>query len=193
MALVERDANITRILDRVSAGNRAAADQLLPLVYAELRALAESRLAAELPGHTLQATALVHEAYLRLIEQRATTWKNRAHFFALAAQAIRRILVDHARGKKSLKRGGGAERVTLAGVQAEAHTTEVDLLALEEALNELATLDERQARVVELRFFAGLTMPEAAEVLGISLRTAEGEWALARAWLHVRLRGEEAG
>lgn len=182
--------DITQILDRVSIGSHGAADELLQLVYPELRALAANKLRNESPNHTLQATALVHEAYLRLLEQRESTWKNRAHFFALAAQAIHRILIDHARGKKSQKRGGGALRVTLEGVPAKPDVAGPDLLALDEALNELQTLDERQSRIVILRYFGGLSMPEVAEALGVSLRTAEGEWALARAWLRVRLREE---
>ncbi|GMV26530.1 MAG: hypothetical protein AMXMBFR58_25610 [Phycisphaerae bacterium] len=190
---MDGDPDITRLLVSASADARASFDELLPAVYAELRAVAQRQLQFESPGHTLQATALVHEAYLKLVDQRPGAWKSRAHFFAVAAMAIRRILVDHARGKNRLKRGSGASRVTLAGLTAEPHVSEIDLLALEEALQELAALDPRQAKIVELRFFGGLSMAETADLLGVSLRTAEGEWALARAWLRVRLRGDGAG
>jgi RNA polymerase sigma factor (TIGR02999 family) len=181
------------LLGEIAAGNQAAIGELLPVVYSELRIIAERHLRMETPGHTLQATALVHEAYLKLIKQRNASWKDRAHFCSIASQVIRRVLLDHARRKRTLKRGGPAGRVTIDGVPADAPAPAIDLLALEEVLNELSRLDERQARIVELRFFGGLDMPEVAEVLGISVRTAQSDWALARAWLKVRLHGEPNG
>jgi len=159
----------------------------MPLVYEELRALAESYLKRERPGHTLQATALVHEAYMRLVKQEDVDWQNRAHFFAVAAQAIRRILVDHARGHQSAKRGGDRKRVQLEQDLALSEP-DFDLLALDEALQELAGLNERQARIVELRFFGGLSLKEVAEYLGFSSRTIDGDWHMARAWLRGKLR-----
>jgi RNA polymerase sigma-70 factor (ECF subfamily) len=159
----------------------------MPLVYDELRALAESYLQRERPDHTLQATALVHEAYIRLIKQEDVDWQNRAHFFAVAAQAIRRILVDHARGHQSAKRGGDRKRVHLDQDLA-LPGPDLELLALDEALGELAHLHERQARIVELRFFGGLSLKEIAEYLGLSSRTVDGDWHMARAWLRGKLR-----
>ena len=166
------------------------ADAYLPEVYDQLRGLAEAFLRRERPDHTLQPTALVHEAYLRLAEQDRAAWNDSSHFQATAATMIRRILVDHARGHKAAKRGGDWHRVTLS--EASDGTGDVDLLELDEALVELAGLDERQARVVELRFFGGLGIKEAAAQLGVSPRTVDGDWRLARAWLHRRLGlGEE--
>jgi RNA polymerase sigma factor (TIGR02999 family) len=159
----------------------------MPLVYEELRALAESYLQRERPDHTLQATALVHEAYMRLVKQEEVEWQSRAHFFAVAAQAIRRILVDHARGHLSAKRGGDRKRVRLDQDLALPEP-DLDLLALDEALEELARLHERQARIVELRFFGGLSLKEVAEYLGLSSRTIDGDWYMARAWLRSKLR-----
>jgi RNA polymerase sigma factor (TIGR02999 family) len=159
----------------------------MPLVYDELRALAESYLRRERPDHTLQATALVHEAYMRLVKQEEVEWQNRAHFFAVAAQAIRRILVDHARGHQSGKRGGDRKRVRL-DEDLTVPEPDLDLLALDEALQELAHLHERQARIVELRFFGGLSLKEVAEYLGLSPRTIDGDWHMARAWLRCKLR-----
>jgi RNA polymerase sigma factor (TIGR02999 family) len=159
----------------------------MPLVYDELRALAESYLQRERPNHTLQATALVHEAYMRLIKQEDVDWRNRAHFFAVAAQAIRRILVDHARGHQSAKRGGDRKRVHLDQGLALPEP-DLDLLALDEALEELARLHERQSRIVELRFFGGLSLKEVAEYLGLSSRTVDSDWHMARAWLRGKLR-----
>lgn len=188
------DPSVTQLLDRARSGSQSAIDALLPVVYGELRAIAQRHLRMEAPGHTLQATALVHEAYVKLVAEREQTWHDRAHFFALAAQAIRRILVDHARAKKALKRGSGLRPITLdgAGVADEAPLEPVDLLALEDALTDLGALDAQQARIVELRFFGGLSMPEVAEVLGVSLRTAEGDWAMARSWLRVRMTSQGA-
>ncbi len=159
----------------------------MPLVYDELRALAEAYLQRERPDHTLQATALVHEAYMRLIKQEDVDWQNRAHFFAVAAQAIRRILVDHARGHQSAKRGGDRKRVHL-DQNLTLPEPDLDLLALDEALEELARLHERQARIVELHFFGGLSLKEVAEYLGLSSRTIDGDWYMARAWLRSKLR-----
>lgn len=185
-------SDVTRMLKQASAGDESAINRLLPMVYDELRALAESYLQRENPGHTLQATALVHEAYLRLVKQEDVEWQNRAHFFALAAQAIRRILVDHARGRGRAKRGGDRERVTLDGDVALTSDRDVDLIELDAALEKLARLHERQARIVELRFFGGLTLREAAEVLGVSPRTIDGDWSMARAWLRRELRPDDA-
>lgn len=182
------NADITRILQRASDGDDSAVNRLMPLVYDELRALAESYLQRERPDHTLQATALVHEAYVRLVRQEDVEWKNRAHFFAVAAQAIRRILVDHARTRQRAKRGGDRQRVRLDEDVALLEERELDLLALDEALGRLATLHERQARIVELRFFGGLGLKEVAEILEVSPRTVDGDWSMARAWLRRELR-----
>ena len=168
------------------------AEDVDSLLYSELRALAADFLRRERPDHTLQATALVHEAWMRLSVQDDSRWGNRAQFFALAAQAMRRVLVDHARRRRADKRGGDARRVTLAtDLTPPLDSAELDLLVLDDALDRLATMDARQARVVELRFFAGLTVDDVAEVLGVSPRTVAGEWRLARAWLSRELTGEE--
>ena len=180
-------ADFTNILIRASQGDDSAVNQLLPLVYDELRALAESYLQRERPSITLQATALVHEAYLRLVNQDEAQWQGRAHFFAVAAQAIRRILVDHARAHRSRKRGGDWQRVQLEDDLAASPERELDLLALDGALEKLAQLDQRQARIIELRFFGGLSLREVAEVLGVSPRTVDGDWSMARAWLRQEL------
>jgi RNA polymerase sigma factor (TIGR02999 family) len=179
--------DITKILRAAGAGDGSAIDRLMPLVYDELRALAESYLQRERADHTLQATALVHEVYVRLVRQEEVEWQNRAHFFAVAAQAIRRILVDHARGHQRLKRGGDRQRVRLEEDAAFARERDLDLLALDEAMDRLAKLSERQARVVELRFFGGIGLKEIAEVLGVSPRTVDGDWSMARAWLRREL------
>jgi len=171
----------------MGGGDRAATDELFPLVYDELRRLAAEAMGHERSSHTLQATALVHEAYLRLVGPEEG-WENRGHFFGAAAQAIRRILVDHARARQSLKRGGDWDRVSL-DERAMEGTSAVDLLALDEALGALAAIDARMARLVELRFFAGLTVDQAAEALGVSPATAAREWQFARAWLHAQLGG----
>lgn len=180
-------ADVTQILKRASDGDDSAVNRLMPLVYDELRALAESYLQTERPDHTLQATALVHEAYVRLIKQEDVEWQNRAHFFAVAAQAIRRILVDHARGHQRAKRGGDRQRVCLDEDEVITEERGLDLLALDEAMEKLAGLNERQSRIVELRFFGGLTAKEVAEVLGVSSRTVDGDWGMARAWLRREL------
>lgn len=176
---------VTRMLADVAAGDRDAAASLFAIVYDELRRLAASALRRERPDHTLQPTALVHEAYLRLADEPDARWENRAHFLAVAAQAMRRILVDHARGRNALKRGSGESLRPLEGIDVEAAGADatIDLLVLDEALARLASLDARQARVVELRFFGGLTVEETAAVTGLSERTVKREWQMARAWL----------
>jgi RNA polymerase sigma factor (sigma-70 family) len=215
--------DVTRILSQIEQGDPQAAEQLLPLVYDELRKLAAARLAQEKPGQTLQATALVHEAYLRLVgggersgfrvqgsegevrsevrgrrsdEAEPTSdlrpptssrWNSRGHFFAAAAEAMRRILVDSAKRKRSAKRGGQAERVALGDDQIASPSPAVDLVALNDALNALAAHDSRKAELVNLRFFAGLTIRQAAEALGISESTADADWAYAKSWLRVRM------
>jgi len=183
--------DVTRILNAIERGDPKATDELLPLVYEELRLLAAQRLSREPPGQTLQATALVHEAYLRLLGGQVQNWKNRGHFFAVAAEAMRRILVDNARRKKSLKRGGGRRKVGLDDVVlvSEGGPTADDLLSLDEALQELAQMDKVVADLVKLRFFAGLTGEQAAKALDISHNTADGYWVYARAWLRLRVGG----
>jgi RNA polymerase sigma factor (TIGR02999 family) len=177
-------SDVTRILERAQAGDPQAAEQLLPLVYEELRRLAAHRMASEAAGHTLQPTALVHEAWLRLAGNDAKApFANRAHFFAAAAEAMRRILVDRAREKQALKRGGHLERVSLDGVELPSPMPDEELIALDEALGRLATVDTRAAEMVKLCFFVGLTQPEAARELGVSLATAERVWGFAKAWL----------
>jgi RNA polymerase sigma factor (TIGR02999 family) len=181
------------LLERARRGDRRVADELMPLIYEELRRLAHHHLRQEGPGHTLQATALVNETYLRLVGSDCT-WQNRAHFFAVAATTIRRVLVQHARRKASLKRGGGRARIDVdpALLQQEGDDVDERVLAVDEALNCLAELDADKARLVELRFFAGLTVEEAAVALGISPRSAAREWQVARAWLS-RALSEEGG
>jgi RNA polymerase sigma factor (TIGR02999 family) len=184
-------SNITRILDAIDQGEPGAADQLLPLVYDELRRLAAGQLAREAPGQTLDATALVHEAYLRLVGGEAPlSFTGRGHFFAAAAQAMRRILVDVARRKRRLRHGGGRQRVEL-DESVPAAAADEDLLALDEALEKLASQDPQAASVVQLRYFAGLSVEEAAEALGISRAGAYRHWTFARAWLLHAMRGEE--
>lgn len=183
---------VTLLLDRAQRGDRTATDELLPLVYDELRALAARTLENERSGHTLQATALVHEAYLRLVGPSDVGWENRAHFFGAAARAIRRILTDHARSRGRLKRGGGAGgRVDLDEGQLVAPDGSApDFVGIDAALERLAAMDPDKARLVELRFFAGLTMEEAARAMGVSESTAARDWRFARAWLHRELNGE---
>jgi RNA polymerase sigma factor (TIGR02999 family) len=183
------DGEVTQLLDAIAAGHAEAADRLLPLVYDELRRLARRRMAGEAPGQTLDATALVHEAYLRLVggKDPAQRWQGRGHFFAAAAEALRRILVDNARRKRRLKRGGGNLKQALDGNQAVVPEPSDDLLALDEALDALAAADATAAQLVKLRYFAGMTLPEAAEALGVSTRSADRVWAYAKAWLRRRL------
>ena len=181
-------SDLTRILSQIESGDPSAADQLLPLVYDELRKLAAAKLAQEKPGQTLQATALVHEAYLRLVDvERAQSWNSRGHFFAAAAEAMRRMLVDSARRKRSAKRGGEAERVEIDANQLVAPHQDIDLIALDDVLNALAEQDSRKAELVKLRYFAGLTLREAAAVLGVSESTADADWAYAKSWLRVHM------
>jgi RNA polymerase sigma factor (TIGR02999 family) len=181
---------VTHILSAIEQGDPHAGDQLLPLVYEELRKLAAQKLAQERPGQTLQATALVHEAYLRLLDgEQAQHWNSRGHFFAAAAEAMRRILVDQARRKHSRKHGGDLVRHDLDAFEVALPEVPEDLVALDEALNKLAALDRTAADLVHLRFFAGLPLPEVAQLLGISPRTADRLWAYARAWLHQEIQG----
>jgi RNA polymerase sigma factor (TIGR02999 family) len=186
-------SEVTRILSAIEQGDPHAAGQLLPLVYTELRQLAAQKLAQEKPGQTLEATALVHEAYLRLVDvEKVQNWDSRGHFFAAAAEAMRRILVERARQKKSLKAGGGRRRIQLAHIQWAIDQPGDDLLALNEALEKLEKKDKRKAELVKLRFFAGLTNEQAAKVLGISSSTADNDWAYARSWLRLEISGESA-
>jgi RNA polymerase sigma factor (TIGR02999 family) len=175
---------VTALLQQWSRGDRDALEKLTPLVYEELRGIAAGYMRDERPGHTLQATALVHEAYVRLIGQKRVSWQNRAHFFGIAAQLMRRILIDHARRRQAAKRGAGGPIRLTAGVDvAGAPEQDYDLLAIDGALSRLEQLDAAQARIVELRFFGGLTVEETAEVAGISTATVKREWRTARAWL----------
>ena len=181
-------SDVTRILSQIDSGDPAAAEQLLPLVYDELRKLAAARLAQERPGQTLQATALVHDAYLRLVDVAITQcWKTRGHFFGAAAEAMRRILVEQARRKNRGKHGGGRQRVELDSQVELTDESDEDLVALDEALQRLEQEDPSAAAVVKLRYFAGLTTEEAAQALDISVRTANRHWAYARAWLYQQL------
>jgi RNA polymerase sigma factor (TIGR02999 family) len=182
-------SDVTHILSAIEQGDPHAAEQLLPLVYDQLRQLAAQRLAREAPGQTLQPTALVHEAYLRLVGDAEQRWDSRGHFFAAAAEAMRRILVDQARRRSARKRGGGARRVQWDDQFAVAAAPDGDLLALDEVLTELEQHDARTAQLVKLRYFSGLSHQEAAEALGISRRVADRVWAVAKAWLYQRLRG----
>ncbi len=180
--------DVTQILSRIEQGDPSAAEQLLPLIYDELRKLAAARLAHEKPGQTLQATALVHDAYLRLVDvEEAQQWNSRGHFFAAAAEAMRRILVDQARRKRSKRAGGEHRRVELSFVEPVLPGSQLDLLALDEAIELLARRDPRACEVVKLRFFAGLTVPQAAQALGVSVATVENDWAYAKSWLKLQL------
>jgi RNA polymerase sigma-70 factor (ECF subfamily) len=181
----------TSLVQAVTAGDHLAADQLMAQLYGEFRTLARRYLGHESPGHTLQPTALVNEVYLKLVDQTQVDWKGRTHFFAIGAQVMRRVLVDHARGKGRVKRGGGLQRAAL-DVSLISARSAADVLAVHEAIEDLAQLDPRQARIVELRFFGGLTVAEVAEVLGVSRRTVEAEWTMIRAWLRRRLSDEDA-
>jgi RNA polymerase sigma factor (TIGR02999 family) len=182
--------SVTQILSAFEQGDPRAAEQLLPLVYDELRALAAHKMARESPGQTLQATALVHEAFLRLVgTEQAQQWNSRGHFFAAAAEAMRRILVERARHKRSLKSGGDLCRQELPDIEAPGAGPDIDLLALNVALEKLEGQDRRKAQLVKLRFFAGLTISEAAQALGISPSTADNDWAYARCWLRLEIEG----
>jgi len=187
---MQTSGEVTRLLQDWSDGRREALDQLLPLVYDELRRLAHSYLTRERPGHTLQTTALVHEAYLKLIDQRSVNWQNHGQFFAISAQAMRRILIDSARRRTSGKRGSGGPKVSLdEAATVSVETANESLLALDLALRELEKIDPEQSEIVELRYFAGLTIEETAEVLKSSPATVKREWTMARAWLYQAISG----
>ena len=178
---------VTQLLLEISGGNRNAVDALLPLVYQELKRIAGGQLRNERPGHTLQPTALVHEAYMKLVDQREVTWQNRAHFLGVAAQVMRRILLDYAKARQREKRGGGVRPVVLDEALVVSEDRASDLVMIDEALTRLEQLDARQAKVVELRFFGGLSVEETAEALGVSAPTVKREWAMAKAWLYREL------
>lgn len=183
--------DVTVLLSEINNGNSSAPEELLPLVYIELRKLAGSYLKRERSNHTLQPTALVHEAYIRLVDWQNTNWQNRTHFFAVAAQIMRNILVDHARKKKAEIHGGNLQKLALDEAISFSQMKEVDLVDLDDALQSLAKLDERQAKIVELRFFGGLTLEETAHTLGISVKTISREWNFTKAWLYRRLNNDQ--
>ena len=184
-------SEVTQLLLAANRGEHDAVDRLLPLVYDEMRALAGSYLGGERPDHTLQPTALVHEVYLKLVDQDRVQWKNRGHFFAVAATAMRRILVNHARDRSRIKRGGDRTRVDDADPVAVEPGDRIDLIALDEAMNLLAEMDARKVRVVELRFFVGLTLAEVAEVLDVAPATVKRDWEFARTWLMRKIGNDE--
>ena len=179
---------VTQLLQKAQTGDKASLDELLPIVYGELRKLAAYQLKRERPDHTLQLTALVHEAYLRLVNQREVDWRNRAQFFGLAAQMMRRILVNHAEEKKAQKRGGKEPHISLDEAISFTAERNLDLVILDDTLNRLAELDAQQARIVELRFFGGLTVEEVAEVLSVSERTVKRDWRTAKVWLYQQMK-----
>jgi RNA polymerase sigma factor (TIGR02999 family) len=181
--------DVTSLLHDLNLGRPDALDRLFPIIYGELKQQAARALRGERPGHLLQPTALVHEAFLRLVNQRGVQWQNRSHFFGIAAQAMRRILIDHARSEQREKRGGALQNVTLDEQLIAVEGRSIDLLALDAALTRLEAFDERQARIVELRFFAGLSVEETAAILDISPATVKREWRVAKAWLHAEVRG----
>jgi RNA polymerase sigma-70 factor, ECF subfamily len=185
---MSESTDVTILLSALTRGDDGAASKLIPAVYDELRRLAGSYMRRERVDHTLQATALVHEAYMKLVEQRSTNWQSRAHFFGVAAQLMRRILIDHARGHSRQKRGGEDKKVSLDEAFVFSEQQADELLAVDDSLNQLAKIDPRQARVVELRFFGGLSVEEAAEVLGISPKTVKRDWSVAKAWLYADLK-----
>jgi RNA polymerase sigma-70 factor (ECF subfamily) len=187
-AMVSPHSDITLLLSELSRGNQAAGEALVPLVYEELKRLARSYMRKERPGHTLQTTALVHEAYVKLVSQRAANWQGRSHFFAISAQVMRRILIDHARSRLRKKRGGPQEAVALDEALVFSPERSEELVKLDEALERLAKLDARQSRIVELRFFGGLSVEETSECLGVSAKTVKRDWSVAKAWLHGELR-----
>lgn len=181
------DNSVTALLSQLQQGNRAVEQYLIPKIYDELRRIAARHIRSERSGHTLQTTALVHEAYMRLVDMPTTPWQNRAHFFAIASQLMRRILVDHARARNAAKRGGVQHQITLDEELIKTTQQSVDVLALHEALERLSAFDERQGRIVELHFFGGLSFEEIALVLGISERTVKRDWSMARAWMRNEL------
>ncbi len=186
-------SEVTLLLEKASAGDARAAHELLPLVYDQLRKAAQKQMAAERPDHTLQATALVHEAYIRLVGPGEMSWENRAHFYVAAAEAMRRVLIDHARRKTRVKRGGVRRQVPLSAVDLAQDPDLDEIMSVDDAIRRLEERDERMARIVRLRFFAGLGVGETAAVLGLSDRTVRREWTLARAWLHRELKGAKQG
>src|ERR1044072_5274145 len=190
LVVAQAPENITELLVGYGRGDKEALDQLMPIVYEELRRQAARYLRKERPGHTLQTTALIHEAYVRLVDQRHLQLQNRAQFFGIAAQLMRRILVDHARTKNRVKRGGSNVKVSIDDATFAVKGQDLDVVALDEALQRLAEIDEQQSRVVELRFFSGLTVEETAEVMGISKATVKRDWSMAKAWLHRELTGD---
>lgn len=185
-------ANVTRLLRAAASGAREDVDALMAAIYDDLRRLALHHMQAERSDHTLQPTALVHEAYLKLIDQRSTQWQDRVHFFAVAARIIRRILVDHARGRRAAKRGAGAGRLAIENVDVAAPLPGVDLVSLDQALSELGGIDATQAQIVEMRYFGGLSIEEIAESLEIGKRSVDRHWQAAKAWLYCRLRDDDA-
>jgi RNA polymerase sigma-70 factor (ECF subfamily) len=185
--------NVTQMLVDWSNGDEQAIEKLMPVVYDHLRRQAAQYLRRERPGHTIQPTALVNEAYLRLVDQHNVHWRSRAHFFAIASQLMRRILVDHARGRQAAKRGGPEVKVTLGDQMAVSRERDIDLVALDEALTRLSAFDARLSRIVELRFFGGLSVEETAEVLGVSVGTVKNDWSIAKAWLRRKMEPGEAG
>ncbi len=185
-------ANITLLLHAAASGDRRDLDALMTAIYHDMRRLAMSHMESERRGHTLQPTALVHEAYVKLLDQRTTDWKDRLHFFSIASRIIRRILIDHARAKLAEKRGGHGTRVCVTDIDVAAPEREVDLLALDEALVQLSQIDAQQARVVELRYFGGCSLEEVAELLKIGKRTVDRDWQAARAWLFAQLEDRDA-
>jgi len=184
------EGDVSQLLLDWREGDKSAFDKLMGLVHQELRRIARRHMRGERAGHTLESAALVNEAYLRLLDVTRVDWQNRAHFFAVAAQLMRRILVDHARSRKYAKRGGALQKLSLSEADRFAREPDVDLVALDDALNSLAAMSEQQSRLVELRFFGGLTIEETAEVLGVSHATVERDWAVSRAWLRREIRGE---
>jgi len=184
-------SDLTRILQAMESGEARAADQLLPLVYEELRKLATAKMAHESPNQTLQPTALVHEAWLRLTGDENVKWEGRGHFFGAAAEAMRRILIDNARRKQALRHGGGQQRIDIDEVEIAAFAKADELLAMNEALEKFAALDRQKAELVKLRYFVGLTIEEAAQVLGVSAPTAKRWWTYARAWLYQKIQGDD--
>ena len=191
IAMTSVTHDVTRLLGDLRNGNEEAVAKLVPLLYRELRRMAGAYLNSERRNHTLQPTALVHEAYLRLVDQKDVQWQNRQHFFGVSAQVMRRILVDHARSHEAVKRGGAVPRVSLDEAIVISKARSAELLALDEALTRLAALDPRQARIIELRFFGGLTVEETAQVLGISPATVKRDWNMAKAWLNREVRKEK--
>lgn len=185
--------NVTQLLVDWSEGDSAALERLMPIIYDELRRLAAHYMRKERPDHTLQPTALVHEAYLRLIDQKTVKWQNRAHFFGLAARMMRRVLVDHARGQQRAKRGGGIRELALDEAGDLAVNAAAELVALDDALVALAEMDPRKCRVVELRYFAGLSVEETAEIVGVSVNTVMRDWTAAKAWLYNEMKNEDTG